>query len=90
MCFVETSCFIIGRTTPSVSIDGIGTIQKFEPVVGADYIKKDGIQIQIPTKLYNLCAMLVYQSMSMEVQKKSFIFEIFFRFLFRNYVLQII
>jgi hypothetical protein len=67
MCFVEIYCFIIGRTTPDVSIDRTGTIHKFDSVVGIDYIRENGILTQIPTKLYNLCGMLVYQSMSMEV-----------------------
>jgi hypothetical protein len=80
MYFVEICCFIIGITTPDVSVDRTGTIHKFDPVVGIDYINTNRIRTQISTKLHNLCGMLVYQSMSMEVYKRNLLFSTYFYF----------
>jgi len=57
-----------GGTTPSTTLStGTGTIHKFDAVVGTDKISKNGIQTQIRTKIFNLCAMPVYEKKSMEV-----------------------
>ena len=82
MCFVEICSFIIGRTTNHISVDGTGTIHKFNPVAGTDKINRNGIQISIDTKLYNLCAMVVYKRVSIEVQKNVFCFRHIFRSFF--------
>ncbi|CAF4629517.1 unnamed protein product [Rotaria sp. Silwood1] len=67
--FGSTSLF--GGTTPStttlqVPSTGTGTIHKFDAVVGIDKVNKNGIQTQIRTKIFNLCAMPVYEKKSME------------------------
>ncbi|CAF2347697.1 unnamed protein product [Rotaria sp. Silwood2] len=67
--FGSTSLF--GGTSPStmtlqVSSSGTGTIHKFDALVGTDKINKNGIQTQIRTKIFNLCAMTVYERKSME------------------------
>ena len=63
-----------GGTTPSTSTlqipstgTGTGTIHKFDPAISSDKINKNGIQTQIRTKLFNVCAMPVYEKKSMEV-----------------------
>ncbi len=64
--------FLSGGTTPAsttlqIPSTGTGTIHKFDAVVGVDKINKNGAQTQIRTKLFNLCAMPVYEKKSMEV-----------------------
>ncbi len=71
---LEFVVLLQSRTTPDVSVDRTGTIHKFDPVAGTDYMNKNRIQTQISTKLFNLCAMSVYQRMSMEVQKKKILY----------------
>lgn len=44
-----------------------GTIHKFDPFAGVDKINKNGIATQIRTRLFNLCAMPVYEKKSVEV-----------------------
>jgi hypothetical protein len=66
------SFLISAGTTPSnttlqVPSAGTGTIHKFDALLGADKINKNGIQTQIRTKIYNLCAMPVYEKKSTEV-----------------------
>jgi hypothetical protein len=61
-----------GGTTPSnTTLQGLsagtGTIHKFDAVAGTDKISKNGIQTQIRTKIFNLCAMPVYEKKSTEV-----------------------
>jgi hypothetical protein len=69
--FVKYYCSTTGRRTVHVSAPRIGTIYKFDAVVDTDRISKNGIQMQICTKLYNLCGMTVYEKKSMEVYKKK-------------------
>jgi len=68
-----------GGTTPSNTTlqplsTGTGTIHKFDPLLGTDKINKNGIQTQIRTKIYNLCAMPVYEKKSMEVNSMKMYF----------------
>jgi len=79
--FVKYYCSTTERRTIQVSAPRIGTIHKFDAVVGTDRISKNGIQQQIRTKLYNLCGMTVYKKKSMEVYQKKTLFnlEISFR-----------
>lgn len=43
----------------------------FIPVLGVDRINKNGIQTEIRTKLFNICAMPKYEQKSMEVKQKQ-------------------
>jgi len=68
----SVSFLISGGTTPStttlqVPSTGTGTIHKFDALVGTDKINKNGIQTQIRTKIYNVCAMPAYEKKSTEV-----------------------
>ncbi|CAF3518741.1 unnamed protein product [Adineta steineri] len=67
--FSSTSLF--GASTPastslSVPSTGTGTIHKFDAAAGVDKINKNGIQVQIRTKIFNICAMPIYEKKSME------------------------
>ncbi len=71
MSYIRSFFFLFsllsGGTTPSTTLStGTGT-HKFDAVVGTDKISKNGIQTQIRTKLFNLCAMTVYEKKSTEV-----------------------
>lgn len=61
--------FYSGAVTPvgTSASTGTGTIHKFDALNGTDKINKNGIQTQIRTKIFNLCAMSVYEKKSMEV-----------------------
>jgi hypothetical protein len=66
-----------GGTTPSTSTlqtSSNGTVHKFDAVVGVDKITKNSIQTQIRTKIFNLCAMSVYEKKSMEVDSMKKLF----------------
>jgi len=54
--------------TSTTTSTGTGTIHKFDAVLGTDKINKNGIQTQIRTKIFNVCAMPVYEKKSMEVR----------------------
>ncbi|CAF0894241.1 unnamed protein product [Rotaria sordida] len=67
--FASTSLF--GAATPptttlQIPSTGTGTIHRFDAVVGIDKINKNGIQTQIRTKIFNLCAMPTYEKKSTE------------------------
>ncbi|UJR27442.1 hypothetical protein I4U23_008731 [Adineta vaga] len=67
--FGSTSLF--GASTPaSTTLQGSstepGSVHKFDAVAGFDKINKNGTQTQIRTKIFNLCAMPVYEKKSME------------------------
>jgi hypothetical protein len=77
MCLrIRNKLNFLGGTTPATTAlqapsTGTGTIHKFDAVVGTDKINKNNIQTQIRTKLFNICAMTVYEKKSMEVCKKK-------------------
>ena len=71
----ENSSFIdisgattLATSTPLPVTNATGTIHKFAPAQGADKVNRNGIQASIITKLFNICAMPVYEKKSMEVK----------------------
>ncbi|CAF1322899.1 unnamed protein product [Adineta ricciae] len=65
------STTVFGASTPASttlqgSSSGTGSIHKFDPLNGVDKMNRNNTQVQIKTKIYNLCAMPVYEKKSME------------------------